>query len=588
MAIQSPPLTFTDSDNSSVIQYIDNPHLLTQLPNDPSTTALRLLSTNLETLFNCEVCSDGTISAASSISSSPRKIPIHKCILASRSPFFKELFGGGDTEKGKKDDYEMRELGKEVVVWYESLLVVLGYLYTGRVGSLPGGGICVCADTDCAHVACRPAIDFQIEALYTSSVFQISELVSLFQRHLLDVMDKVAEDDILMIFSVAHICGIGCEKLRSKCEEMVLNSMIDSVTIEKILPAEIANQIIHTRSVCKSQLLSLPEENSKIDIYSLPNKHIRRIHRALDSDDVELVRMLLKESPSTSLDDACALHYAVAHCDSKITNELLDLGLANVNHRNARGYSVLHVAAVRREPDFIASLLAKGALPSDVTSDGRKAIQISRRLTKILDYNRPMEEGMQAHNDRLCVEILENAETSHPILGEGALSLANAGDDIRSRLLYLETRVGMARLLFPKEAKIAMGLANVEGTMELALYNDNQDPAVDDLNDTPFKINQERLTRMSALSKTVEFAKRYFRRCAKVLDELMMDNDTIAFRGTETSEEKQQRKKRYQELQDVFSKAFFEDKRENDLSSISSSCSSSSSLGHRNSKIARR
>lgn len=75
----------------------------------------------------------------------------------------------------------MRELGKEVVVWYESLLVVLGYLYTGRVGSLPGGGICVCADTDCAHVACRPAIDFQIEALYTSSVFQISELVSLFQ-----------------------------------------------------------------------------------------------------------------------------------------------------------------------------------------------------------------------------------------------------------------------------------------------------------------------------------------------------------------------------------------------------------------------
>lgn len=253
-------------------------------------------------------------------------------------------------------------------------------------------------------------------------------------------MDKVAEDDILMIFSVAHTCGIGCEKLRSKCEEMVLNSMIDSVTIEKILPAEIANQIIHTRSVCKSQLLSSPEENSKIDIYSLPNKHIRRIHRALDSDDVELVRMLLKESPSTSLDDACALHYAVAHCDSKITNELLDLGLANVNHRNARGYSVLHVAAVRREPDFIASLLAKGALPSDVTSDGRKAIQISRRLTKILDYNRPMEEGMQAHNDRLCVEILENAETSHPILGEGALSLANAGDDIRSRLLYLETR----------------------------------------------------------------------------------------------------------------------------------------------------
>lgn len=167
-----------------------------------------------------------------------------------------------------------------------------------------------------------------------------------------------------------------------------------------------------------------------------------------------------------------------------------------------------------------------------------------------------------------------------------------------------------------------MGLANVGGTMELTLHSEtdmslnSQDPAVDDLNDTPFKINQERLTRMAALSKTgthsqefclsstlviktilknivfvffvVEFAKRYFRRCAKVLDELMMDNDTIAFRGTETSEEKHQRKKRYQELQDAFSKAFFEDKKENDLSSISSSCSSSSSLRPRSSKIARR
>ncbi|BAT80080.1 hypothetical protein VIGAN_02304300 [Vigna angularis var. angularis] len=82
---------------------------------------------------------------------------------------------------------------------------------------------------------------------------------------------------------------------------------------------------------------------------------VNRIHRALDSDDVELVRLLLKEG-HTTLDDAYALHYAVAYCDVKTTSELLDLGLADVNHKNHRGYSVLHVAAMRKEPNIIVSL----------------------------------------------------------------------------------------------------------------------------------------------------------------------------------------------------------------------------------------
>lgn len=62
------------------------------------------------------------------------------------------------------------------------------------------------------------------------------------------------------------------------------------------------------------------------------------LHRALDSDDVKLVRTLLKEGHET-LDDAHALHYAFFVCDSKTVIELLELGIADVHgiHRAACG-----------------------------------------------------------------------------------------------------------------------------------------------------------------------------------------------------------------------------------------------------------
>ncbi|RWW48503.1 hypothetical protein BHE74_00045413, partial [Ensete ventricosum] len=230
---------------------------------------------------------------------------------------------------------------------------------------------------------------------------------------------------------------------------------------------------------------------------SFPDKHVRRIHRALDCDDVELVRMLLKEG-NTTLDDACALHYAVAYCDSKITTELLDLALADVNHRDLRGYTVLHIAAMRKEPKIIVSLLTKGARPSDLTVDGRKALQISKRLTNSLEYLRSTEEGEASPKSRLCIEILEQAERSDPQVGEASVSLAIAGDDLR---------VALARLLFPMEARVAMDIAQVDGTLEFTLgsaanHSTGSQRTRMDLNEAPFKMKEEHLARMRALSRT--------------------------------------------------------------------------------------
>lgn len=240
----------------------------------------------------------------------------------------------------------------------------------------------------------------------------------------------MAIDDILVILSVANMCGNTCGSLLTKCMEIVVKSDIEIIALEKALPQDIVKKITDSR---KSLGLVRLEGDD------FPNKNVKRIHRALDSDDVELLRMLLKEAPIT-LDDAYALHYAVAYCDSKVTAELLDIGVADVNHKNPRGYTVLHLAAMRRDPKIIVSLLTKGARPSERTSDGRNALQISKRLTKSVDYYKSTEEGMASPKDRLCIEILEQAERRDPLLGEASVSLAMAGDDLRSKLVYLETR----------------------------------------------------------------------------------------------------------------------------------------------------
>ena len=253
----------------------------------------------------------------------------------------------------------------------------------------------------------------------------------------MDILDKVSADDILVVLSVAEMCGNACESLQGRCIDIIVKLNLDVTTLDKSLPQHIVKYIIDTRKV-----LGLTEPA----YVEFPDKHVKRIHRALESDDVELVRMLLKEG-HTSLDGACALHYAVAYCDAKTTTELLDLALADVNLRNLRGYTVLHVAAMRKEPKIIVSLLTKGAHPSDMTPDGKKAVQIAKRLTKHVDFYEPTEQGKASPKDRLCIEILEQAERREPLLGEGAVSLAKAGDDLRMKLLYLENR-GIVMLTF--------------------------------------------------------------------------------------------------------------------------------------------
>ncbi|KAI8553464.1 hypothetical protein RHMOL_Rhmol05G0018300 [Rhododendron molle] len=498
---------------------------------DPEIAALRRLSENFDSALNSDFA-DAVIAVACG-----REIPIHRCILSARSPFFKNIFSG--TEAGVK--LEMKDLARDFEVSFHALVTVLVFLYSGRVRSLRPDGVCICVDDECEHVACRPAVDFAVEVLYASFVFEIPELVALYQGHLLDILDKIAADDILVVLSLANICGKECHGLLSRCVENLVRSDVDILTLDKTLPGYIVNRIVESR---KELGFHGPESSG------FPDKHVKRLHSALDSHDVELVKMLIKEE-HTSIDDAYALHYAVAYCDAKIIAGILDLAIADVNHTSPRGYTVLHIAAMRKEPKIIVSLLTKGAQPAALTSDGRKALTISKRLTRAVDYYKSTEQGKASPKDRLCIEILELAERRDPLLGEASASLAKAEDDLRMKARYLEGRVALAKVLFPTEANVAMDVARVDGT-------------------------SGHLNRIRALSKTVELGKLFFPRCSEVINDIVDDDDLseLLYLQNGSREERQLKKRRFMEIQEAFTKAFHEDKEELDNKCINISSSS--------------
>ncbi|XP_016701227.1 BTB/POZ domain and ankyrin repeat-containing protein NPR1 isoform X2 [Gossypium hirsutum] len=466
--------------------------------------SLTKLSSSLEQLIveNCPVFSDADIVVEGVA------VGVHRCILAVRSKFFNEVFkdGSGSSEKDGKPSYNMSELLPYGKIGLEAFQVFLSYLYTGKLKPSPME-VSTCVDNVCAHDACRPAISFAVELMYASSIFQIPELVPLFQRRLLNFVEKALLEDIIPILVVAFHCQ--CSQLVSQCVDRVARSDLDSICIEKELPYEVTESIRLLRRKSPSD-----GEGNEAVVDPLREKRIRRIHKALDSDDVELVKLLLTESDIT-LDDATALHYAAAYCDPKVVSEVLGLRLADVNLRNSRGYTVLHIAAMRKEPSVIMALLAKGASASTLTLDGQSAVNICRRLTRPKDYHAKTEQGKETNKDRICIDILEREMRRNPMAGDVSVASHALSDDLHMRLLYLENRVEMGR--------------------------------------------------------------RYFPHCSEVLDKFMEDDlPDLSYLETGTPEEQRIERSRFRELKEDVQRAFKKDKAEFNRNGLSSSSSSSS------------
>ncbi|GFQ05613.1 regulatory protein npr3 [Phtheirospermum japonicum] len=538
--------------------------------NNLEIISLSKLSSNLGQLLS----ESGTDLSDAEIVVEENSVGVHRCILAARSKFFDNLFRNDKGFVGKegKPKYYMTSLLPYGRVGYDAFVIFLNYSYTGKLRQSPIE-VSTCVDSTCAHDACGPAVNFAVELMYASAIFQVAELVSLFQRRLLNLAGKAIVEDVIPILNVAFHCQLS--QLLSQCVHRVARSDLDTLSIDKELPSLVAEDIRLLRLNFQTE-----QENKAVGPTSDPLhvKRVKRIHKALDSDDVELVRLLLTESDIT-LDEAYALHYAVAYCDPKIVTEVLSLGLADVNLRDSRGNAVIHAAARRKEPSIIVSLLNKGACASDPTFEGQSAVSICRRLTRPKDYQMKREKGQEANKDRICIDVLEREMRRNPVAGDASVSSLAMADDLQMKLLYLEDRVAFARMFFPTEAKLAMEIAHAETTSELSglLYSRGSSGNLMevDLNETPISQNKKLLSRIETLSRTVELGRRYFPNCSQVLDKFMEDDLSDAFyleKGT--PEEQRIKRKRFMELKDEVNKAFNKDKAKLHRSGFSSSSSS--------------
>lgn len=163
------------------------------------------------------------------------------------------------------------------------------------------------------------------------------------------------------------------------------------------------------------------------------------------------------------------------------------------------------------------------------------------------------------------------------------------------------------------EAQVAMDFARMKGTHEFVVTTTT------DLNMEPFKFVEMHRSRLTALSKTgmiksfvilifiyitetnicadlvsflflpVEFGKRFFPRCSKVLDDILNFEDLtiLALVEEETPEQRQQKRQRFMEIQEIVRMAFSKDKEDLGKSSLSPSSSSTSKLNGKKRSIAK-
>lgn len=252
------------------------------------------------------------------------------------------------------------------------------------------------------------------------------------QRRLLNFVQKALVEDVIPILVAAHHYQLN--QLLPHCIQRVARSDLDNLTLEKELPRDVLEEIKVVRNTSLQE-----EEFSRVEMEPMLEKRIRSIHKALDSDDVELVKLLLSES-KVSLNDACALHHAVAYCDPKVVKEILSLDSVDLNLRNPRGYTVLHMAARRKEPRILVALLDRGASPMETTFDGQTAVTICRRLTRPKEYNKTTEKGKESNKDRMCIDVLEREMRRNSMSGNMSIASQVVPDDLHVRLNYFEDR----------------------------------------------------------------------------------------------------------------------------------------------------
>ncbi|GAB2267158.1 Regulatory protein npr5 [Dionaea muscipula] len=417
----------------------------------------------LNLLFSGQAFSDVTFSVEG------RHVHAHRCILAARSLFFRKFFcattdhhhyhhhhqqppdptgstritmglgspkpsGSVDGGGGVPSASSPPPLPQNVVipvssVNYEVFILLLQFLYSGRVSVVPPKHEprSNCGERGCWHTHCSSAVDLALDILAAARSFDVDQLAMIAQKELASMVEKASIEDVMKVLIASRKQEM--HQLWSICSHLVAKSGLPPEVLAKHIPIDAVAKIEELRlksSLARRSLISMHHRSmhhhhhhhhhdlvasTAAAAAELKDHHIQRMRRALDSSDVELVKLMVM-GEGLNLDEALALHYAVQNCTREVVKALLELGAADVNYpAGPIGKTPLHLAAEMVSPDMVAVLLDHHADPNVRTMDGITSLDILRTLTSDFLFKGavPGLTHIEPNKLRLCLELVQSA-----------------------------------------------------------------------------------------------------------------------------------------------------------------------------------
>ncbi|KAJ0255434.1 Regulatory protein NPR6 [Hirschfeldia incana] len=435
----------------------------------------------LNLLINGQAFSDVTFSVEG------RLVHAHRCILAARSLFFRKFFYGSEssdhpqTVTGSASGARLASVGEVVPVnsvSYEVFLLLLQFIYSGQVSVVPHKheSRSNCGDRGCWHTQCSAAVDLSLDMLAAARYFGVEQLALLTQKHLTSMVEKASIEDVMKVLIASRSQEM--HQLWTTCSYLVAKSGLPTEILAKHLPVELVAKVEELRLKSSIPLRSLmPHQHDLTSALNLEDQKIKRMRRALDSSDVELVKLMVM-GEGLNLDESLALFYAVENCSREVVKALLELGAADVNHpAGPTRKTALHIAAEMVSPDMVAVLLDHHADPNAQTVDGITPLDILRTLTSDFLFKGAIPGLMtrlEPNKLRLCLELVQsaalvisreegnknNSTDNNPTIYPRMKDEHTSGSSLDSRLVYLN-----------------LGATNPDLGDEMSLHHHHHDPS---------------------------------------------------------------------------------------------------------------
>ncbi|KAL0316790.1 UNVERIFIED_CONTAM: Regulatory protein NPR5 [Sesamum radiatum] len=256
------------------------------------------------------------------------------------------------------------------------------------------------------------------------------------------MVEKASIQDVMKVLVASRKQEL--HQLWTTCSHLVAKSGLPPEILAKHLPVEVVARIeeLRLKSSLAHRSLLPPHHHHHHHHHlgaaaDLEEQKIRRMRRALDSSDVELVKLMVM-GEGLNLDEALALHYAVENCSREVVKALLELGAADVNYpAGPAGKTPLHIAAEMVSPDMVAVLLDHHADPNCRTVDGITPLDVLRTLTSDFLFKGavPGLAHIEPNKLRLCLELVQSAamvisrEAENASAPSSAAVYAPNGDD---------------------------------------------------------------------------------------------------------------------------------------------------------------